>query len=340
MRPVAGLDLNWDDFVAAHPQGHILQTTRWGQLKARFGWHTQVVRAGLQGALVLFRPLPLGFSLAYIPRGPLADWTEGNPQPLIEALDAACHARRAICLKVEPDLPDTSANADRLASLGWRPSPQAIQPRRTIWVDLSGAETDILGRMKQKTRYNIGLAVKKGVTARLAEAPQDLQAFLGLMRTTGQRDGFGVHTDDYYRTAYELFQPAGQCAMTLAEYQGEALAGAMVFALGQRAWYFYGVSSDRERNRMAPYLAQWAAMQWVKGRGVSAYDLWGIPDENEAALEAQFESRHDGLWGVYRFKRGFGGQVTRTLGAWDRIYNPALYQAYLATMRLRGRSEA
>jgi lipid II:glycine glycyltransferase (peptidoglycan interpeptide bridge formation enzyme) len=87
---------------------------------------------------------------------------------------------------------------------------------------------------------------------------------------------------------------------------------------------------------MAPYLAQWEAMRWAQARGALTYDLWGVPDEDEAVLEAEFERRHDDLWGVYRFKRGFGGRVVRSAGAWDRVYNPLLYRAYLAYVQARG----
>jgi lipid II:glycine glycyltransferase (peptidoglycan interpeptide bridge formation enzyme) len=154
------------------------------------------------------------------------------------------------------------------------------------------------------------------------------------MAATGARDGFGVHHPEYYRQAYGLFQPSGQCVLMLATYQGQALAGVMTFIHGPAAWYFYGASSDRERNRMAPYLVQWEAMRWAKARGAASYDLWGVPDANEAELEAGFETRSDGLWGVYRFKRGFGGRLVRTVGAWDRVYNPLLYAAYQAYVRI------
>jgi lipid II:glycine glycyltransferase (peptidoglycan interpeptide bridge formation enzyme) len=331
------LPADWDNFVQAHPHAHLLQTSRWAELKRAYGWRAQAAQVGAAGALVLLRPLPLGFSLGYVPRGPLADWN--NPaglEALLRELDQIARARRAVCLKLEPDLPDTPAAARQLAGLGLRPSPHTVQPSRTLVVDLSGSETEVLARMKPKTRYNIGLAPRKGVTARPAAGPADLEAFAALLAETGARDRFAVHAPDYYRRAYQLFQPAGQCELFLAEWQGQALAGVMAFALGRSAWYFYGASSTRERNRMAPYLAQWEAMRWARARGALTYDLWGVPDEDEPVLEAEFEQRHDGLWGVYRFKRGFGGRLARTVGAWDRVYQPALYQAYLAYLRLRG----
>jgi lipid II:glycine glycyltransferase (peptidoglycan interpeptide bridge formation enzyme) len=335
----AGEAAEWDSFVAAHPYGHILQSSAWGGLKSTFGWRAERIRAGNDGALVLFRRLPAGLgALAYIPRGPLVNW--GRPDPmaaLLPALDAACRERRAAFLKIEPDVlqdtglkPQVAKAAAPTPDLGFlasnfRPSPHPVQPRRTILVDISGEEQAVLARMKQKCRYNIGLAQKKGVTVRPSG---DLRTFNSLMRETGRRDAFGVHAPEYYEKAYALFQPKGMCELLLAEYRGEPLAGLMVFALGRRAWYFYGASSDRERNRMPAYLLQWEAMRWARAKGCVEYDLWGVPDEDEAALEANFEARRDGLWGVYRFKRGFGGRLARSVGAWDRVYNSAIYWLY------------
>lgn len=326
----------WDDFVQAHPHGHILQTSAWGQLKGAFGWEAQTVRVGEQGALILFRRLPLGLTLGYIPRGPLADWNNSIAiGELMTKLDALCRQRHAICLKWEPDLPDTPANHDQLTTLGFRPSPHTVQPRRTLVIDLSGSEADLRARLKQKTRYNVGLASKKEI---VVTASADIEAFAQLMTMTGQRDGFGTHSAEYYRRAYALFHPLGQCELFMAHYHSEPLAGVMAFATGRRAWYFYGASSNKERNRMAPYLAQWEAMRWAKAQGALTYDLWGVPDENEDVLESEFETRHDGLWGVYRFKRGWGGALVRTVGAWDRVYNAPLYQAYLLYLQARGLS--
>ena len=116
--------------------------------------------------------------------------------------------------------------------------------------------------------------------------------------------------------------------MLIAAYQGQPLAGLMVFADGQRAWYLYGASARDHRDRMPTYLLQWEAMRWARSRGCVEYDLWGVPDEEEELLESQFTTREDGLWSVYRFKRGFGGRLLRAAGPWDRVYQPALYRLY------------
>jgi lipid II:glycine glycyltransferase (peptidoglycan interpeptide bridge formation enzyme) len=311
----------WEAFLAGHPHAHLLQSSAWGELKASFGWEVVRFREGEAGAQVLFRRLPFGRSIAYIPKGPVGPWVPA----LLPALDQLCRERKAFLLKVEPDEEETAGARERLVEHGFRPGRQTVQPRRTLVVDLGGSEDDLLARMHQKTRYNIGLASRRGVTIHPWD---DLEAFGEMMRGTAARNQFGAHAPAYYRRAYDLFHPSGKCEMFVAEVEKEPVAALMAFAQGQRAWYFFGASTDRERQRMPTYLLQWEAMRWARARGCREYDLWGIPDAQPEKLEAEFASRSDGLWGVYRFKRGFGGRLVRTLGAWDRPYSPILYAAY------------
>lgn len=320
----------WNDLIASYPDAHILQTAAWGTLKSRFGWASEHVQHGQNGALLLFRSLPLGMKLAYLPKGPL----DSNLADLLPALLAACRRQGAFALKIEPDrwMPDPSET--ELPKLGFTPSPHEVQPRRTIIINLDGSEEDILGRMKQKTRYNIRLAGRKGVQVR---AWEDVNAFADMMRITGERDAFGVHSADYYQDAYDLFHPDGACELFVAEFEQQPLAALMVFQRGARAWYMYGASTNQHRNLMPTYLLQWEALRWAKGQGCLEYDLWGVPDEDEETLEAEFSTRSDGLWGVYRFKRGFGGEVKRSPGAWDYPLQRARYQLYRAAIKLRQR---
>jgi peptidoglycan pentaglycine glycine transferase (the first glycine) len=315
----------WDRFLEKAPNAHLLQTSAWGDLKAQFGWRVKRVVVGRTGAQVLFRPLPLGFSFAYVPKGPVgADWPALWPE-----LHRVCRSQHAVLLKVEPDdweAQDPQAAAEMSERFpGFVSGDVSVQPRRTIVTSLEGGEADWLARMKQKTRYNIRLAEKKGV---VVQPSQDLDAFYRLMQVTGTRDGFGVHSREYFQEAFRLFEPLGMGVLLMAEYAGRPLAGLMAFARGNRAWYFYGASNDEERSRMPTYLLQWEAMRWAKARGCQEYDLWGVPDTDEAALEAGFSSRSYGLWGVYRFKRGFGGRLLRSAGAWDRAYLPFVYPLY------------
>jgi lipid II:glycine glycyltransferase (peptidoglycan interpeptide bridge formation enzyme) len=252
-------------------------------------------------------------------------------------VDAICKKYRAIFLKIEPDIWESSTTLHPssffiIHDSSFILSKHNIQPPRTLIVDLHGTEDQILVRMKQKTRYNIRLAEKKGVVVR---SWNDLPAFHRMMLLTGGRDGFGVHSLGYYRRAYELFHPKGMAELLVAEFEGRPLAALMAFTHGRRAWYLYGASNDEERNRMPTYLLQWEAMRWARSKRAEEYDLWGVPDEDEQTLEAHFTKRSEGLWGVYRFKRGFGGELKRAAQAMDRVYDPLLYKLYL--WRMAGR---
>jgi lipid II:glycine glycyltransferase (peptidoglycan interpeptide bridge formation enzyme) len=296
---------------------------------------------------VLFRPLILGLVLAYIPKGPVSP-SLATAAPAWERfwleVDALCRRKHCVFLKVEPDAWAQEEGEVSLSGLpavtmlpGFQISSHNFQPPRTIIVDLGGSEEDILGRMKQKTRYNIHLAERKGVKV---EPGSDIGTFYQLMAATAERDRFAVHAVEYYQRAYELFSPSGQCELLFAKYQGETIGGLMVFAHGRRAWYFYGASSDDHRNLMPNYLLQWEAMRWARRHGCRVYDLWGVPDADEQILENNFTRFSHGLWGVYRFKRGFGGKVVRAAGSWDRVYKPTLYSLYCRWMNRRAEGAA
>jgi lipid II:glycine glycyltransferase (peptidoglycan interpeptide bridge formation enzyme) len=309
---------DWESFLVGRPQAHILQSSTWGELKARHGWWPVRLARGEAGAQILFRQIAPGVRIGYIPRGPVGLWRSILP----DLVDAA-RRQGAFALVLEPDTDD--ANAEDLTSHGFSPAARSVQPSTSLRVDLRGDEAQILGRMHQKTRYNIGLAARRGVTVRAWDDPE---AFAAMLQATGDRQGFGVHTATYYRDAYDLFHPQGRTELLVAEKDGERLAALMVFGFGVGSWYFYGASTTRFRELMPTYLLQWEAMRWARRRGAVWYDLWGIPDASPEELEAGFEHRSDGLWGVYRFKRGFGGQWLRTPGAWEASLRPMLYRAY------------
>ena len=322
----------WNHFLKSHPNAHLLQMGEWGELKRGFGWKpvrivstnsTHRIPNNEIGAQILFRRLPLGLTLGYMPKPVFSgQWSVVSDQ-FWKEVDSICKKNHAIFLKIEPD---AWTEEFLIPHSSFLISKHNIQPPRTIVISIKDSGEAILAKMKPKCRYNIRLAEKKGITVRTWD---DIPAFHEMMTVTGGRDNFGVHSKEYYQRAYELFHPTGTCELLVAEFEGKPLASLMVFADATRAWYVYGASNDQERNRMPTYLLQWEAIRWAKARGCEEYDLWGVPDENEETLEANFETRHDGLWGVYRFKRGFGGQLKRATQALDRVYNPLLYWAYL-----------
>ncbi|MCJ7519115.1 MAG: peptidoglycan bridge formation glycyltransferase FemA/FemB family protein, partial [Anaerolineaceae bacterium] len=309
----------WDIFLDNHPNAHILQSRIWGEFKANYGWKPVFIQSGTSGAQILFRRLPFGFSIGYIPKGPIGLFRK----ELLDEIISQCQIQKAIVLYVEPDSWEEEFDSQCLINSKFEASNLSIQPRRTILISLEGNENDWLEKMKQKTRYNIRLAQKKEICI---EPSSDIKAFNHLMNVTGERNQFGIHDAKYYRSAYQLFSNNQSCELLIAKYNERPIAALMIFFRGKRAWYFYGASSEEERSRMPTYLLQWEAMKLAAKRGCSEYDLWGVPDLDETYLEKNFMSRDDGLWGVYRFKRGFGGKLVKSAGVFQKIINPPLFQ--------------
>ncbi|MFU8826702.1 MAG: lipid II:glycine glycyltransferase FemX [Brevefilum sp.] len=352
----------WNRAVEHLSGAHALQTWQWGQVKNRFGWtpYPLVWRddegAVCAAALVLTRRvglvgLNLPLNVMYVPRGPLLDW--GQEDLVVQVLDdLACFARdnQAIFLKIDPDLPvgfgppDDAEARDHPAGLrvrealshrGWRFSAEQIQFRNTVTVDLTAGEDDLLMRMKSKTRYNIRLAERRGVTVRPGGLA-DIDLLYQMYAHTALRDDFTIRGKVYYQAVWETFFQAGLAEPLIAEVDGQPVGGAVIFRFGGRAWYMHGMSLDAHREKMFTYRLQWEAMLRAKAAGCYTYDMWGAPDEF---------TEDDPLWGVYRFKDGFGGQVVRTLGAWDLPIRSWMYTGYcqvlpriLDIMRTRGKT--
>ncbi len=333
---------SWNETVAALPGAHILQTREWALVKARFGWRPEPFvweRDGrvVAAALLLRRRLAPGlpWSVLYAPKGPLLDWADVDlRRRVLDDLEA--HARRtgAVLLKVDPDVPlgtgvlgESDATADpvgeavrdALQARGWRFSPEQVQFRNTVWLDLTRSEEELLAAMKQKTRYNIRLAARKGVVVRVANEG-DLDLLYRMYAETAARDGFVIRPRAYYLTVWRTMLAAGMAEPLIAEVEGEPVAAVVIFRFAGRAYYFYGMSTGRHRNKMPTYLLQWEAIRRAKAAGCKVYDFWGAPEVFDET---------DPMWGVYRFKAGFRGQVVRTLGAWDYPARPILYALFV-----------
>ena len=316
--------VHWNAALAALPGRHVLQSWEWGQFKSRWGWTPRYLLGphGEAAALVLRRTFsPLKFNILYVPKGPALNYADSAvvDRTFADLIDVA-RRDRAIFIKIDPDL----AHADRaiLLDRGWRFSAEQIQFRNTLLIDLTPPDAQLLAAMKPKTRYNVRLAEKKGVRVRAGEAA-DLDGLYALYAETARRDGFIIRPIDYYRDAWGSFIQSGLAQPLIAEVEGEAVAGLILFHFADRAWYMYGMSRNMHRDKMPNYLLQWAAMQWAKARGCTTYDLWGAPDElNEA----------DSMWGVYKFKEGLGALFTPHVGAHDFVISRFGYWLYSVVM--------
>jgi peptidoglycan pentaglycine glycine transferase (the first glycine) len=338
----------WDQALLSLPNPHILQSWAWGAFKAHHGWQATRLLFEESGqpvaaASVLQRRVPrLSMSILYVPKGPALDWTHAErADRVLDALEALARRRHALFLKIDPDLyyPErcpafcgrpacAPGIARRLAERGWRLSGEQIQFCNTLLLDLARSEEELQAAMKQKTRYNLRLAARRGVIIRPGTGAADLDSFYQLYAATAQRDGFIIRQPAYYKEAWGDFLEAGLAHLLLAEVEGEPaaaspVAGVLLFTFGPTAWYMYGASSDHHRERMPNYLLQWEAIRWAKAAGCTLYDLWGAPNRLEQS---------DPLWGVYRFKQGLGGELAQGLGAWDYPVNRQAYRAYTELM--------
>lgn len=330
--PRRGAAIAGHDAHVSAVHGSILQYRAWGEFKAQHGW--SVGRDAGDGFAVqaLFRRR-LGVTIAYVPRGPAVDWADaGAVADCFTALDALCKREGAALALIEPDS-TFSADFDPKA-YGLVPSSLSVQPLRTIVVPCDRDDDALLAAMKQKTRYNARLAAKRGVTVREGTA-DDLPTFWSLLQTTASRDAFGVHTQEYYADLLQFFPPPRDGALLCAEYEGNIVAAVLLIRGGQTAVYLAGASSDTHREHMPTYALQFAALRWARDAGCMRYDLWGIPPTDEppeAAKDGQQNVR-DGLWGVFRFKQGFGGDVLTYPGVFVRSYTPVVAPLALAAIK-------
>jgi len=227
---------------------------------------------------------------------------------------------RAIFIKIDPDL--NQSDRSILLDRGWRYSAEQIQFRNTMLIDLTRSEDDLLAALKPKTRYNVRLAQKKGVTVRSGDL-NDLDLLYQLYAETAQRDGFIIRPIDYYRDAWGSFIRSGLAQPLIATVEQQAVASLILFRFADRAWYMYGMSSNLHREKMPNHLLQWEAVRWAKAQGCAVYDLWGAPDElNES----------DAMWGVYKFKEGLGAEFAPHVGAHDFVISPLGYWLYTQAM--------
>jgi lipid II:glycine glycyltransferase (peptidoglycan interpeptide bridge formation enzyme) len=324
---VAGNPSAWDEAVLACG-GHLLQSWRWGTFKKEFGWDVERIavpcNGGIALAQVLFRS-KAGMSVGYIPRGPV--WPLDDPDAvtvLWDRVDEAARRRRTLVIIVEPDqlLPEPSRQRVRLA-----PGPEPIQPARSVKVELLDDQS-LIDQMHPKTRYNVRLAVRRGVATRSVVPPDDaIGTFYEMLQDTASRNEFVVHAQEYYREFMQVF--AEDACLLFAEVDGQPVASAIAAVFGDEGIYMYGASSTRGRAHGSAFLLQHEAMRWARSRGARRYDLWGIPEYDPESSVSESGDRlasstGNDRRGLYEFKTRFGGKIIRYPPPLERVYHPFL----------------
>jgi len=268
-------------------------------------------KEGISAKIIKYR-LPFKKSYLYIPHGPVMDFnamTGGLKNPVsnfVAWLKDLGKEHKSIFVKAEP-LIDSVAQA--LAGKKWKRSKKEIQPSKTVVVDLSKSEDELLGAMHHKTRYNIGVADRRGV---LVNDSGDVESFVKLMKKTAKRDKFNPHPAEYYKKLCDF--DGLKTKLYVAEHEGRPTAMALVLINRDTGYYLHGASDHDSRSLMAPYALHWHIIKQLKAEGLSRYDLWGVSANK---------------WpGVTRFKLGWGGLSVEYPGSFDLPISRFWYLLY------------
>ena len=325
----------WDALASKEPYISLNQAWSWGDFKEKMGW--RAFRIGVEqdghivaGAQLLIKTLAFGqVGVAYVPRGPVGNWSDEEVAPMLfSELHRIATRHKAVFLKFEPSLSKDPAIEQVLQKNQFRPSSYTNQAVATIIIDIAPDLDEILARMHQKTRYNIRYAERKGVIVREGTR-EDLVIFSQLLRDLGRQEGFAPRDLDYLKIEWDTLHPAGLLKVFVATYQEKILSIHMSALFGDRAVYLHGASSNDYKNLMPNYLIMWEAIKWAKSQGCKTFDLWGVPEEVGLAAYAGSDlpepTTNKGLWGVFRFKKGFSSDVVLYMKAYDYVYNTFLY---------------
>jgi len=233
-------------------------------------------------------------------------------------------------LRIEPNIADDTPDMDRWLAvfhkLGFRPYPHAVHMPRSWVLDIRPDLKDLFAQFKTTWRQNIRVAERKGVIIREAKTEADMEAYYNIYKETSERDGFFIHPLDYYKAILNTFGSQGRAVLYIAEHEGEVLAARVLVCMGKWCWDMYGASSNNKRNLKATYLLQYRCFQWAKEHNCDYFDFRTIPTILEPGQD---------MWGVYEFKRGFGGFSRLNISTQDYIYRPLLAKAWTKVVDIR-----
>jgi peptidoglycan pentaglycine glycine transferase (the first glycine) len=324
----------WNERVLDSEYPHLMQTWEWGEYKATLGWkprrmmivQNQKERACVQ---ILIKKLPMsGFSIGYIPRGPLISLDRPVWECMTRGFTELAGEHKIIVIRAEPVYINGPENRNQLKNLGFHQIAQSNQPRCTILVDISHEEDGILKQMNRNCRRLIRKAESAGVSIETG-SEREVTAFYQHIADTARRKHLPLQKLDFYLKAYQSFRPADQVELLVAKIGNDIVSSLMVFFYNHKSMHLWGGNSPRGIHSNASHLLHWSALQLAKKRGCVECDLWGIPDEIADMLEKGKDvssSPCEGLWGVYRFKAGFGGNIQCYVGTYDMVFRPILYR--------------
>jgi serine/alanine adding enzyme len=331
---------SWDTLVASLG-GQPFQSWAWGELKSHFGWQPYRLASadGSAAVQLLIRPYR-GLAVAYVPRGPVLSSDVASNRALIDAVARLARSHRAAFVRLEPDVLEDDHRAKSLLALlrdaGFKTSDRTLQPRSSIRLDLTPTQDELMAAFSKGHRADIRRAERDGVVIRVGTPEADADVLHQMLVATNRRKSFGFHSAAYYRRLLHAFGDAAR--LQVAEIDGTPIGASLILAWGRHGTYLSAGSNAAGLEHRAAHLLQWHAIQWAKQRGAVTWDLWGIADArgrfelaaadgaDESRLDAlEAEAKRDPLDGVYRFKKGWGGEVVRTVPAFDRVFVAPAY---------------
>jgi lipid II:glycine glycyltransferase (peptidoglycan interpeptide bridge formation enzyme) len=315
----------YKEFLQKHKKGHFLQSPEWAKLKSE--WINEVVLVEdkdgkIKGSMsLLIRKIPhMKSTIMYSPRGPVCDVHDKETfNELVNEAKELAKKYKSFIIRIDPDIPNTDEEFKKIAKeIGFKIKEnvkdfnEVIQPRYVFRLDVKDkSEEELMQSFHEKTRYNIRLATKKGVTVREGKK-EDLKEFHRIMIETGDRDNFLIRPLEYFEKMYEALTPA-HMRILIAEYEGKAIAAVIPILYGNKVWYLYGASSNEYRNVMPNYLLQWEMIKWALQNKCDVYDFRGVSghvDENHPQ------------YGIYKFKKGFNGDFVEFVGELYMVLDP------------------
>ena len=316
-----------DTFIQNHPKGHFLQCHNWSKVKP--DWTGEIIvsqdsNGEIKGVMtVLIRKLPVfKKAVMYAGRGPVCDVHDKETlKDLFEKARELSKKHKAYVLKLDPDVLVSDTEFEEiLKSLGLKITRNTenyggLQPRFVFRLNVKDkTEEELLASFHHKTRYNIRLSERKGVTIKIASTPEDTKVFHDLITITGQRDGFIVRTREYYQSV--LDHMGEDARLYMAYHDDVCIAATVAVCYGDKCWYLYGASANEHRNLMPNYLLQWIMIKWALERKCNIYDFRGVPGDL---------SEDNPMIGLYKFKVGFMGDYTEFIGMVEDIYDKSTY---------------
>jgi lipid II:glycine glycyltransferase (peptidoglycan interpeptide bridge formation enzyme) len=321
MRPATPEELaRWDELVAANPDGgNVLQLQAFGEVKGQHGWTPKHFMLGKTAVLVLARTIPYLGEFWYVPKGPGVTDRGG-----LKAFAEQIPGPKPFVVRIDPELTSDAIKPADLANMGYVPATRNVQYNvSTVIIDLKPSEDDILASFKQKTRYNVRLAAKKGVTVEAVPTDQAaIDTMYHLTQVMTERAGVYLREKDYFADFWRLHADSGRGQMFFAKLDGQVLAGAFITHIARKALYKDGGSVREHAAVQAPYALQWGIMQWLKAHGMTEYDLHGTPPAD------QIDNPNHPLAGLARFKTGFNQHITEYVGTYDLVLDKSKYDIW------------